>query len=94
MLELPEGGGTDQPKVVNDVRVEGEFVAPDRHRVTRSRASGDTETTTELVAIGSAAWVRHDGGPWQSVTGAIDTAVPGLAATSALNPAFLSDDRI
>jgi hypothetical protein len=81
-------GEEDQAFVTG--RVEGDFVAPDRHAFETSFEFAGLSVTEEAVLIGDDAWIRMGGGDWRATSRSDPDVVDAIELTSA-DPGFLDD---
>ena len=80
-----QGEAGEAPVIVGSV--EGDYVAPDRHRFTNAFSIGAIRFVQDIVLIGDAAWIRDGGGAWRATT-ADDPAVLEASALTSADPAF------
>lgn len=83
------GAEGDAPVIVGSV--EGDYVAPDRHRFTNAFSIGAIRFVQEVVLIGDEAWIREGNGAWRATTADSAEVVEASALTSA-DPAFPAGD--
>lgn len=96
------GGGddrsTDAPEATStsaaageaelELRIEGDFVAPDAHAFTYEFVFAGSSTTEEAVIIGEVAWRRDGTGEWEETT-RDDQDVQRIVSLSSAAPDFL-----
>ena len=82
----------DAPEAASDaeleLRIEGDFVAPDAHAFTYEFVFAGSSTTEEAVIIGEAAWLREGTGEWEE-TARDDQDVQRIVSLSSADPDFL-----
>jgi hypothetical protein len=83
------GAEGDAPVIVGSV--EGDYVAPDRHRFTNAFSIGAIRFVQEVVLIGDEARIREGNGVWRATTADAAEVVEASALTSA-DPAFPAGD--
>ena len=79
----------DVPVIVGSV--EGDYVAPDRHRFTNAFSIGAIRFVQEVASIGDEAWIREGTGAWRATPANAAEVVEASALTSA-DPAFPAGD--
>lgn len=72
-------------------RVEGDYVAPDRHAFTNEFGFAGISFTTNSVIIGNEAWNQEGSGPWSATT--LDALfVDGSTGLTSVDPEFFGFD--